>query len=264
MAATHRRPGARHPGPRRLPAALGVATAAVTLAAGAGCGAVGDALGTSVDRYDTACALLVDGSGSAEAAPEGFDAEAKLATALPDFLADQECRTLAYAPITRASQGSLCQAEPLDLDPDADATHDREDVRDTQRTIAGGRALELLECAREHEPGSDVLGALARAATSLPADGGPLLVLVVSDFVQRDGSFTLPDADLTTPESRAALLDDLAERGRLTRLPGATVYPTGYGMRYDRDSDAYADFDAFWTELLEGRVGADVDTTYQY
>ncbi|RMI29222.1 hypothetical protein [Streptomyces triticirhizae] len=250
---------------RRTRRLAGLAVAAtVAGAATAGCGALGEALGTSVDRYDAACALLVDGSGSGGEAPDGFDAEAKLASSLPDFLADRECRTLAYAPITRASEGSLCQAEPLDLDPDADATLDRDELRAAQRAVASGRALELLECAREHSPGSDVIGALDRVSTAAPEDGEAFSVLVVSDFVQRDSSFELPHEDLTTPESRAALIDDLAERGRLPDgLSGATIYPSGYGMRLSRDSDAYADFDAFWTELLEGRVGADVDPTYQ-
>ncbi|UED87449.1 hypothetical protein [Streptomyces profundus] len=246
---------------RRLTAA---ALAATALAWTAGCGAVGDALGTRVDRYDTACALLIDGSGSGGEAPDGFDARAKLETALPAFLSDLECRTLAYAPITRASEGSICQAEPIDLDPDADSTLERDDVRAAQQAVAGGRAVELLDCAREHSPGSDVLGALDRVSTAAPDGGDPFHVLVVSDFVQRDGSFTLPREDLTTRESRAAVIDGLGERGRLPELTATTVYPSGYGMRLSQDSDAYEDFDAFWTELLEGRVGADVDTGYQH
>ncbi|WP_062212879.1 hypothetical protein [Streptomyces sp. NBRC 109706] len=248
-------------GRRRLLAGALAATAIVGVG---GCGAVGEALGTRVDRYDTACALLVDGSGSGGDAPDGFDALAKLETALPAFLADLECRTLAYAPITRASEGSICQAEPIDLDPDADSTLERDDVRAAQRAVAGGRAVELLDCAREHSPGSDVLGALDRVSRSAPDDGEPFHVLVVSDFVQRDGSFVLPGEDLTTPESRAEVIDGLGDRGRLPELPATTVYPTGYGMRLSQDSDAYEDFDAFWTELLEGRVGADVDTGYQH
>lgn len=228
----------------------------------AGCAQIWEALGTDPERYSAACALAVDGSGSAEAAPRGFGARAKLETALPDFLAETDCRTLAFAPITHASEGSLCQKDTLDLDPEADATSNRDQVRDDMRVVAQGLALELLDCARQHDSGSDVLGALARIADARPADGESFHILVVSDFVQWDAGLTLPAEDLTTADSRAAIIDELEAQGRLPRLAGATVYPAGFGMRYSEQPDAYQDFEAFWTELLEGRVKANVDSAH--
>jgi hypothetical protein len=234
-----------------------------TALAASGCSAVGEALGTSTDRYQAACALVVDGSGSGEAPPEGFDARAKMLAALPDFLGGTECRTLTFAPITAASEGSVCQADPLDLDPDADARTGRDEVRAAQRAVAHGQAVDLLECAREHEPGSDVLGALDRISAAAPADGAPLHILVVSDFVQQDVELQLPDEDLSTAEARTALIDRIDGAGRLPAVTGAVVHPVGFGMRYSEQPAAYADFEAFWTELLEGRVEADVDSTYR-
>ncbi|TDC80101.1 hypothetical protein [Streptomyces hainanensis] len=257
---------AHHTGPlaRGRRTTLPAAALAAALTAGAtGCGAVGQALGTSVDRYSAACALLVDGSGSGVPAPEGFDAEAKLHSTLPDFLQDLDCRTLAFAPITGASQFSSCQAEGVDLDPDADSTLDRDDVRAAQRAVAEGVATELLDCARTTESGSDVLGALSRVADSAPEDGEAFHILVVSDFIQSNLEPGLTEQDLTTPESRAALIDLLAEQGRVPSLADAVVYPAGYGMWFSRDPEDYADFDAFWTELLEGRADADVDDAYR-
>ncbi|MDT0318975.1 hypothetical protein [Streptomyces millisiae] len=257
---------AHHTGSRRraLGAALPAATLAAALVVGTtGCGAIGEALGTSVDRYSAACAVVVDGSGSGDPAPEGFDAEVKLHTTLPDFLADLECGTLAFAPITSASQFSSCQAEEVELDPEGDPTLDREEVRAAQRAVAEGVATELLDCARTTQPGSDVLGALNRVSGSAPGDGEAFHILVVSDFIQSDVGSGLDEQDLTTPESRAAVIDGLAEQGRLPRLADAVVYPAGYGMRFSRQPADYADFDAFWTELLEGRADADVDDTYR-
>ncbi|RKN46694.1 hypothetical protein [Streptomyces hoynatensis] len=247
----------RHP----LVAAL---LAAAALAA-TGCDQLGQALGTDVDRYTTACAVLVDGSGSGqEDAAHGFAAEEKLNVALPEFLRDLECRTLAFAPITRASAGSTCQQETLDLDPDARSTDDRDQLREVWRSVALDQARELLSCARNRQPGSDVLGALDRVGQAAPDGAEAFHILVVSDFMQADGSFQLHADQVQTPESRAGALDTLEAQGRLPRLPETTtVYPAGYGMRFSDDPAAYEGFDAFWSELLEERVKIDVSFDYR-
>ncbi|SFD25903.1 hypothetical protein [Streptomyces aidingensis] len=250
-------PGAApRPGRRAAAVLLGCALTA----AGTGCQALGI---TGPERYEESCGVLVDGSGSAQPYPEGFDGEILLDETLPDFLADRTCRTLSFGPITNASAGSTCRAEPLDLDPDGDAHTDREELRASLRAAALGRARELLACARSREPGSDVLGALDRVAGDRPGGDGTLHLLVISDFRQYDTEFRVGEHDLTTPESRAAVLDLLAEDGRLPDLSGVRVYPVGYGMRMSDEPGAYGDFDAFWTELLEGRSGADVDHGYR-
>ncbi|MDT0309011.1 hypothetical protein RM780_18895 [Streptomyces sp. DSM 44917] len=248
----------------RTRTAGGLLALALLGAATTACG-LSEALGLrGPERYTAACAVLVDGSGSAAAAPEGFDGREKLRTALPDFLAERECRTLAFAPITAASQGSECQEPELEMDPDADSTDDRDQLREVRRVIAMEQAERLLDCAQERDPGSDVLGALARVADAAPADAEAYHVLVVSDFAQHDASFVLGSTDLSTPEARAEAMDGLAADGRLPQLPaGTVVYPAGYGMRYSDDPAAYDDFDAFWRELLQERGEADVDLAYR-
>ncbi|MEO3753745.1 hypothetical protein [Streptomyces sp. B6B3] len=264
-AANRARSRAAHRAANRGAALLLAGVGALCALCATGCGQVGEALGTSSDRYATACAVVIDGSGSGQEGPEGFDAEEKLNTALPRFLQDRECRTLAFAPITLASEFSDCQQETLDLDPDAEATDDREEVRAAWRAVAAEQARDLLACARRQQPaGSDVLGALDRISHAAPGGDEPFDVLVVSDFIQWDRSFQLRANELTTAESRTAAIDELADQGRLPGLPDTTtVFPSGYGMRFSDDPAEYEGFDAFWTELLEERVNTHVSFDYR-
>ena len=61
------------------------------------------------EALTTPCGLVIDGSGSAAAAKEGFDSEAKLKDTLGGFLTDQKCGTLDFAPVTRSSRSSSCR-----------------------------------------------------------------------------------------------------------------------------------------------------------
>ncbi|NUH39836.1 hypothetical protein HUF15_24295 [Streptomyces samsunensis] len=251
-----RRHGNRQHGNRRraLPAALVLALAAAATACGS----------DEPSRYSQTCGVVVDGSGSADASRTGFDAEAKLKATLQTFLSDKKCRKTSFAPITKVSEASKCQVSPLDLDPDTSKTADRERTRTAMRAVALSNALKLLRCAQKEEPGSDVLGGLSRIALSKPSgDDASFDVLVVSDFDQGDTDFRLGRQDLSTATSRRTVIDDFLKSHGKPKLSGADVYPVGYGMKYHTDTSRYEQFNAFWTELLEGRVKAHVNTTYR-
>ncbi|WP_030824393.1 hypothetical protein [Streptomyces hygroscopicus] len=258
---THHRPAAERPGARRirnrrraLPAALVLAVAA----AGTACGSDGPS------RYSRTCGVVVDGSGSAAASRTGFDAEAKLRATLQKFLADSKCRKTSFAPITKVSAASKCQVSPLDLDPDGSKTADRERTRATMRAVALSNAVKLLHCAQKQEPGSDVLGGLSRIALARPSgEDASFHVLVVSDFDQADTDFRLGRQDLSTAAGRGRVIDGLLTSHGRPKLSGADLYPVGYGMKYGTDTARYERFDAFWTELLEGRVKAHVHSAYR-
>ncbi|MGW6456741.1 hypothetical protein ACWF94_12595 [Streptomyces sp. NPDC055078] len=214
-------------------------------------------------RYDRACGIVVDGSGSAGSAPGGFDAKAKLKAKLDPFLKDSECRTAYFAPITRVSQASPCQVSPLDLDPDLSDTADRDRTRTSLRAVALSSALKMLTCAQKQEPGSDVIGGLSRIALSKKSPKEAFDVFVVSDFEQNDPDFKMGKQDLTTVASRKTIIDGLLSSHGTPALADARVYPVGYGMRFRTNTARYQQFNAFWTEILEGRVKASVHTTYR-
>ncbi|WP_231634080.1 hypothetical protein, partial [Streptomyces clavuligerus] len=266
------------PARRAAPALVLVLT---TLLTGSACGLLNE----ESERYTRACGVVVDGSGSGSAGRTGFDARAKLRGSLERFLTDTGCRTLAFAPITRASQSSKCQANTVDLDPELAATEDREHYRGQLRADALKTAGELLTCAQRQRPGSDVVGALSRMAQHRPSgerpaegsgegtgtgpDTGPggrkgsFAVLVVSDFEQNDDDFTMSGQNLATEQGRAEAIGRLLSSNGTPDLSGADLYPVGYGMKHKTRPAAYQRFDAFWTELLEGRLKARVHTTYR-
>ncbi|MEU9796795.1 hypothetical protein AB0E27_40725 [Streptomyces sparsogenes] len=257
-----RRETVPRPAPRRvtvrrvLPAALVLALAA----AGTAC----DAMSNEPERYSQACGIVVDGSGSALDTKTGFDAEAKLAARLDTFLKDRKCRKTSFAPITKVSMASKCQVSPLDLDPDGSKTSDRDRTRKALRAVAFSSAHKLLECAKKQEPGSDVLGGLSRIALTKPSgDDASFDVLVVSDFDQGDPDFRLGRQDLSTEASREKTADGFLKSHGTPELSGADIYPVGYGMKYHTDTSRYEQFNAFWTEVLEGRVKAHVHTDYR-
>jgi hypothetical protein len=230
----------------------------VLAAAGTGC----SAFSNEPSRYTLACGVVLDGSGSAASGPNGFDAEAKTKAKLDTFLSGRKCRTVAFAPITKVSQTSPCQANPVNLDPDVSDATDREGTRAGMRAIALSQALKMLHCAQQRDPGSDVLGGLSRIALAKPSGGKAFDVLVVSDFDQGDTDFRLGDQDLSTATSRGTVIDRFLSDNGKPALSGADVYPVGYGMSYERTS-RFPQFDAFWTELLEGRLKAHVHTDYR-
>lgn len=206
-------------------------------------------------RYTAACGVVLDGSGSGTV----FDAEAKLKSSLDRFLRDRQCKTLAFAPITVNSGASRCTVGTLDLDPDADATVDRDALHQEERAQALKDAETMLHCASVTNPGSDVYGALVRIASAEPA---PKYILVDSDFVQADQRMWLGGENLSSAASRSAVIDRLTASG-LPALSGDTVYPTGFGMSLNDNPDQYQDFKLFWTDLLQGKAKAHVDFEYQ-
>ncbi|MER5766902.1 hypothetical protein [Streptomyces sp. NPDC001985] len=241
---------------RSLPLALLLALATTATAS---CG-----FNDEPERWSQACGVVVDGSGSAAATKDGFDAKAKLDAKLAGFLADNKCRRTAFAPITRVSQASKCQVGEVDLDPDLPGTADRDRTRTALRAAAVAGARKLLACAQKEEPGSDVIGGLSRIALSRPDRGDTSFeVLVVSDFQQNDPEFRMGRQDLSTAAKREAVIDDLLSSHDIPKLDGADIHPVGYGMKFDTKSSRYRQFDAFWTELLEGRIKARVHTTYR-
>ncbi|GAA2260418.1 hypothetical protein GCM10010232_59490 [Streptomyces amakusaensis] len=253
----HRRSAALGRAARRaLPAALALV---LPLTATVSCG-----LNDEPERHTRACGVVVDGSGSAAATKDGFDAEAKLRAKLEKFLADNECRTTYFAPITRVSQASKCQISEIDLDPDLPGTADRDRTRTALRAAALTGARKLLKCAQKEEPGSDVIGGLARIALSRPSgEDRSFSLLVVSDFQQNDPEFRLGRQDLSTGARREAAVDALLKSHDIPDLAGTDIHPVGYGMKFDTKTSRYRQFDAFWTELLEGRMKARVHTTYR-
>ncbi|GLF96575.1 hypothetical protein [Streptomyces yaizuensis] len=247
--------------PRTAVRALALALALTGSLAATGCGVLE---GDEPERYTRACGVVLDGSGSGATTKTGFDARAKLKGSLERFLTGTGCGTLAFAPITQVSQSSKCQANQLELDPDLPGSEDREYFRGELRADALKEAGKLLTCAQRQSPGSDVVGGLARIAMHRPDSGkGSFAVLVVSDFEQNDPEFSIGKKDLSTEGGRAKAIGELLAAHGSPPLAGMDIYPVGYGMKHRTKTSFYEQFDAFWTELLEGRLKADVHTTYR-
>lgn len=215
------------------------------------------------EALTTPCGVVVDGSGSAAAVKEGFDSEAKLKDSLIEFLADQKCGTVDYAPITRSSRSSSCRQRQVDLDPPHEANTDQKAQRARAQGEAAAAALAELKCARTQN-GSDVWGALARIGESFPGDGPTPKLLVVSDFQQADPEFVLSHQDLTTEAARKKVIDTLVKKRGLPGIKGMEVFPVGLGMQYKAKPSEADDFESFWTQALEGRAEAHVDTRYKH
>jgi hypothetical protein len=240
-------------------------SAAVTVAAALVCCAASacSSLSGEPERYTQACGVVLDGSGSASASPGGFDSKAKLEEKLTPFLTDNKCRKVSFGPITKVSQASTCQVSTVDIDPDLSDNADREQVRKQEQLLALAAAEKMLSCAQKQEPGSDVLGGLARIAQDRPSGDGTFDVLVVSDFDHNEPDFRLGKQDLSTSAKRDSVIDSLLSTHGTPDLKGVDIYPVGYGMKYKTSVTRYQQFDAFWKELLEGRVKAHVHTTYR-
>ncbi|MFJ6982422.1 MULTISPECIES: hypothetical protein [unclassified Streptomyces] len=215
------------------------------------------------ERLSADCAIVVDGSGSGADTAKGFGAEEKLKSTVPKFLAGEKCRYVSYAPITAASVASSCQVARMDIDPDADKRSDRESLWKQTRVLAEAAARKMLTCARQRQPGSDVLGGLERAAKA-PRDGkGTYHVLVVSDFDQSDPDFRLSKFELETAAQRDTAVDALVAGRGLPELKDTTVHRVGFAMRGGRASpERVEQMGQFWQQLLEKEVKVGVDDEY--
>ncbi|MEU6664903.1 hypothetical protein [Streptomyces sp. NPDC046727] len=214
------------------------------------------------EALTTPCGVVVDGSGSAAAVKEGFDSEAKLKDSLIEFLTDQKCGTVDFAPVTRSSRSSSCRQGQVDLDPPHDANTDQKAQRAGAQRDAAVAALAELRCARKQN-GSDVWGALARIGEAVPDDGKAPKLLVVSDFDQADPEFALSHQDLGSESGRAKVIDSLVRKRGLPGIKGMDVFPVGLGMQYSAQPSEADDFESFWVEALEGRAKAHVDNQYK-
>ena len=243
-------------GVRRTARPAAVLGAAALLLAGCG-------IADGPERLSADCAVVVDGSGSGADSTEGFRAKEKLKTTLPRFLADKKCKYLSYAPITSASEASSCQVPRIDIDPDSDKRSEREPLWKQYRVLAEAGAEKMLQCARERQPGSDVLGGLTRAA-KVPRHGdGTFQVLVISDFEQADPDFKLSKYELETPAQRDTAVKALATGRSMPDLPDTTVYRVGFAMRGGKTTPERIDqMGEFWQQLLEKEVKVDVDDGY--
>ncbi|MBO3750646.1 hypothetical protein J5X84_31600 [Streptosporangiaceae bacterium NEAU-GS5] len=233
-----------------------------TLAAGALLVLLGAGLaGCAEDRYVGGCGVVLDGSGSSK--PEtGFDAEQQVKNLLPKLLADAKCRTVTFSPITGTSRSAYCSAKSIDVDPDATGNVDRDQLRAVRRTAVVKRAGELLSCLRtdvREVPGSDILGGLWTAVQKRPSEEEPYELIVFSDFLISDPEGTpnrvdLYRADLSSPDRRRALIEQLADEGRIPDLSGVKMTTAGYGKLQSTDPKRFPLFDAFWTELLRDKA----------
>ncbi|MBQ0847270.1 hypothetical protein J8N05_03405 [Streptomyces sp. BH-SS-21] len=238
-------------------AALGTAALLLTLTTACDSGPFAGPEHLSAD-----CAVVLDGSGSGVDSDTGFRAKEKLKATLPTFLADKKCKYLSYAPITAASVASSCHVPRIDIDPDSDKRSEREGLWKQTRVLAGAGADKMLECARDRQPGSDVLGGLDRAA-KVPRADGTFHVLVISDFDQSDPDFRLSKYELGTQPERDTAVEELVSERGLPKLPDTTVYRVGFAMRGGRTNPERVDqMQQFWQQLLEKEVKVDVDDGY--
>ncbi|MEU5179817.1 hypothetical protein AB0G49_07165 [Streptomyces longwoodensis] len=250
--------GSRGPGHRiRLAALLGSTTLLLT-----GCSLSGPF--DAPDRLSGDCAVVVDGSGSGKDDDTGFRAKEKLRAALPRFLADKKCKYVSYAPITSASIASSCQVQRTDLDPDSDKRSERQSLWTQTRALAEAGAEKMLACARDRQPGSDVLGGLARAAKVPREDPKATFhILVVSDFDQSDPDFRLSRYQLATPAERDKAVEALVHGRGLPHLPHTTVYRVGFAVRGGKTTPQRLEqVDQFWQQVLEKEVKVDVNDGY--
>ncbi|MFF3498566.1 hypothetical protein [Streptomyces sp. NPDC003247] len=244
---------------RRVRTAGAVGAAALLLAA---CGPDGPF--DEEERLSADCAVVLDGSGSGSD-KEGFRAQEKLDDTLLPFLAAKKCKYLSFAPITSASVASSCQVKRVDIDPDEYTRSDRgTKLWKTTRAIAKKGADDMLKCARERQPGSDVLGGLERAADvpRTKADS-TFHVLVISDFEQADPDFKLSRYELATDAERDTAVNALVSGRGLPDLPHTTVYRVGFAMRGGKTTpERVEQMEQFWQQVLEEEVKVDVDDGY--
>lgn len=223
----------------------------------------------STARLTGRCGVALDGSGSGNA-KTGFNAGADVKRDLSDFLIDEGCRYLAFAPISGNSPYSSCHADQVDLDPDSTGAVDRTALRAGRRGDAVKQAQQMLGCirdslARNGPDGSDVVGGLKVLTDNRPTAGsGAYHVLVVSDFAQydQDTHFYLGSQRLDDPAVRKQIIDGWAKDDRLPDLKNATVTASGYQVLLHGTPHAKAGFTAFWQELMRRAGCTSFQTTF--
>lgn len=248
--------------PRAVAAALALAVLAVPIA---GCG-----LSKKVHRFKASCVIAVDGSGSSDDR-HGFDATRHIEVATPTFIANQQCGKVTFVPIDGTSTVSVCSAPEVVVDPDSlPAGQSRHQVRVRAVARARANAKQVLDCVR-HDPrsvkGSDVVGALTRAAQFRP-DKGLFSVLVVSDWINNNNGIDLAKEDLSSAAARTRAMNRLVE---IPDLSGMHIFESGFGGPFPGGAAGAANFRAFWREFLLTRAkaasfdtkgyGVDIDTT---
>ena len=264
------RPARSAPRRRRPPAPARIALAAALVLGVAGCTPPwDDSDGKASGKVP--CGLVVDGSGSGLSDKKGVDVKKKLQDTLVPFLEQQDCASLAYAPVTVSSQTSSCRESTVDLDPKPQSdTDDRDVLRQRARITAINTAVRMLECARTQN-GSDVLGSLTRIAQAVSSgqDGakggskGGASILAVTDFDQADKEFHLSRQPLDTAAQRTQAVEKLLKGRQLPALQGMDLYTVGYGKNPNRKPSAYQGFDLFWTDILTTRAKAHVHHDYE-
>ncbi|MGI5243280.1 hypothetical protein [Dactylosporangium sp. CA-139066] len=206
----------------------------------------------AVSKLTTACGIAIDGSGSSSST-NGFNADQSIEQTVVPFLNKEDCRRVAFAPITDASQGSKCQPPTIDIDPDLGGNVDVRLARGKRRQDVLAAATELLKCIRADKPkGTDVLGGLSLLATRHPEGAGQYKLLVISDFLEEGPNGVLAKKDLHTEADRKKVMDQMGTR--IPDLTGADMAVVGFGKLLSADARKYPDFNAFWNELLRNRA----------
>ncbi len=212
--------------------------------------------------FSSPCGVVIDGSASGAK----FDATKRLNDLLPGFLLDKTCKTLTFVPLDGSSQGSVCSARDIDLNPDLGGDTDPNAVRTERRAKALSLAESVLACARKSPlsvGGSDILGALARAVTQRPDGTGTYHVLVVSDLIEDDGTVNLYRTDsIGTPERRANLISYLGQHGRIPNMTDMSLEISDRGRNYSSNPADSVNFTAFWAALFASKPAGNPQVKY--
>jgi ABC-type amino acid transport substrate-binding protein len=195
------------------------------------------------------CFTIVDGTGSGTQ----FNAAKRLDDDLRTFLRDKKCGRASFVPLTGASLPSVCASKAVDLDPDLGDV-DQAELRSVRRDLALQKAKEVLKCAQDNRgKGSDVLGALSRAAGEHRVGQGVYEGLVVSDMIHRDDRVDLKSADLSTPEKRATIIQEFTGANLIPNLSGVSLDIVALGVTLSSTEQAIA-LKKFWDELFASRA----------
>src|SRR5690242_11776568 len=213
--------------------ALRAAAAALAAAACLSAGLAGCSQGNG-STLTAPCAVIEDASPSANS----FNAATSLKERLPAFLLDNKCQHVLFVPLTYSSRDSACDQPSVDIS-GADQTSagdvDQASLEAGRRAYAVKQAQAVLACAQKEQQkqmstgGTDVLGALARAASERPAGTGTYYVLVVSDLIQNTANADLYHQDLRTATSRTKLITSLIFKGLVPDMSGMDLEITDFG-----------------------------------
>ena len=205
---------------------------------------------TQPKRLTAPCGVVVDGSASGAR----LNVKQLLDGHIDDFLFDNKCRRVAFAPITAASEQSQCNKPEVDIDPDdLPAGADRDATRTDGRNQAKKAAQDMLTCAQQDQnAGSDVVGGLRRVVNERPKDQGIYRVLVLSDFAQNDRTMNLYRENLADRGRRAELIRKLSSMQRIPDLSGVRLTIYGFAIKISNRPDKRGPFETFWTELITG------------